>query len=276
MPPLIDCHLHLQDSAFAPDISAVVDRAIAAGVRRFICNGTRPDDWARVAELAHAFPEIIPCFGLHPWHIRGVPADWPDVLEASLASMPSAIGEIGLDRWIEPRDERAQEEAFRIQLAVARRRGMPVMVHCLRAWGWLMDVLRSEPPLPAGMLIHAYGGPAELIKPLAERGAYFSFAGNVLEPRKAKAREALGAVPSDLLLVETDSPDMPPPPEFGSQTQTASNGHRRNEPANLPHILCGIAAIRGMSEENLAEAVWNSAHRLLGPVLSMASSSPPR
>ncbi|MGE5611304.1 MAG: TatD family hydrolase [Bacillota bacterium] len=266
-PHLVDCHLHLQDPVLAAELPAVLDRARAGGVRRLVCNGTSEADWPRVAELAKAHPQVVACFGLHPWYAAGRSGRWLENLKQFLDAMPSGVGEIGLDRWIEPRDESAQEEVFRAQLGLARERGRPVMIHCLWAWGWLMDVLEDEEPLGAGMLIHAYGGSVDLIKPLAARGAYFSFAGNVLEERKAKGREALRAVPLDRLLVETDSPDMLPPGAYRRFSIRAADGKEYNEPGNLPEVLRGIAQVRGESEERLAEVIWGNAERLLGGVV---------
>lgn len=265
--PLIDAHLHLQDPALAADLEGVMERARGAGVRWMVCNGTREGDWERVAELARRYEEVVPCFGLHPWYVRERSERWMKRLEGLLEAMPSAVGEIGLDRWIEPRDEAAQEQVFRAQLAVARRRGLPAMIHCLRAWGWLMEVLGSEAPLPGGMLIHAYGGPVEMIKPLAERGAYFSFAGNVFEAKRAKAQEALAAVPMDRLLLETDAPDMLPPEGYRLACVRGTEGKQHNEPANLAMIVRGAAQVRGVDEERLAEAVWGNARRFFDGLL---------
>lgn len=258
---LIDSHLHLQDPNLLPDCQAILQRAAQAGVVRFICNGTCEADWPLVAQLARQHPPIIPCFGLHPWHVNQRSEHWASALERFLDQIPSGVGEIGLDRWIEGRDEPAQEQVFRLQLQLARQRRRPVMIHCLRAWGWLMDVLKSEAVLPGGFLLHAYGGPVELIGPLAERGAYFSFAGNVFEAKRASARAALAAVPLDRLLIETDAPDMLPPPEYRLHTLRGPDGKLHNEPANLPAILRGAAQLRSMPEGQLAQTLWQNAHR---------------
>lgn len=264
---LVDAHLHLQDADLAPHLPAVFHRAREAGVRCMVCNGTREDDWSAVAELAAANGDVVPCFGLHPWHVPHRSDRWLANLERLLAGTRSGVGEIGLDRWAEPRDEPGQEAVFRAQLALARRLRRPVMIHCLRAWSWLMDVLSDEPPLPAGMLIHAYGGPAELVEPLARRGAYFSFAGNVLAPRRAKARAALAVVPAERLLLETDAPDLLPPEPYRPHVVAGRGGTPRNEPANLASILLGVAELRGRDEEALAEDLWHNARRLLGPLM---------
>ena len=270
-PRLIDCHVHLQDPVLAEQIVPVLERAAAAGVERFVTNGSCEEDWPAVLDLAKRFHQVIPCFGLHPWFIHQRTPDWLRALERHLEAVPSAVGEIGLDRGKEGLDEKAQEEAFRAQLAVARRLRRPVMIHCVQAWGWLLEILRSEPPLPSGMLIHAFGGPTEFIRPLADRGGWFSFAGDTFEPRKERKREALREAPLDRLLLETDAPDMLPPPPY-RRSSVRWNDKEKNEPANLREILRGAAELRGESEDRLAEAVWENGRRFLGDLLKDPSA----
>jgi TatD DNase family protein len=261
---LVDVHLHLQDDFLAARLEEVLGLARAGGVEWFCSNGAEESDWPVVLAQARAHPEIVPCFGLHPWYVSERSARWLEQLEWHLEAIPSAVGEIGLDRWKEPRDEAAQEEVFRAQLAVARRREVPAMIHCVRAWGWLMEVLRSEAALPAGFLLHAYGGPVELIPPLVEMGAYFSYGGSTLDERKKLRRETLPQIPRDRLLLETDAPDMPPPPAHCVRALQDAGGRRVNEPANLRPILQGVAALLGMEEAELAEQVWANSRRFLG------------
>ena len=263
---LIDSHLHLTDYEPGTDITALLEQTAAAGVSHLMCNGTSEADWPKVLELADVNPQIIPCLGLHPWFVARRSQNWHTILEDYLQIIPCGIGETGLDRLAEPFDQSAQEEAFRIQLSLARKYNRPIMVHCVRAWGWLMDVLHSEPDLPNGFLIHAYGGSVDLIKPLAEMGAYFSFSATVLNENYQRSRKALDAVPLDRLLIETDAPNMLPPQEYRKYSIT-SNGKEYNHPANLPAILDGIAALLGQSPESLRETLWQNSQRFFRPIL---------
>jgi TatD DNase family protein len=274
---LTDCHLHLQDPVLLERLDEVLDRARRAGVGRFVTNGSSEEDWPEVQRIAQAHPEIVSAFGLHPWFVAGRSPRWLETLEGHLRLVPSGVGEIGLDRWKKGLDERAQEEVFRAQLELARRLERPAMIHCVLAWDWLRDVLASEPPLPAGMLIHAFGGPLESIGPLAERGAWFSFAGDTLEERKTHKRAALAAAPRDRLLLETDAPDMLPPPPFRNGPRAASvrdrDGRERNEPSNLREVLRGLSALLGEREERLAEVIEANARRFLGGIAPPAERS---
>jgi len=262
--PLIDCHVHLQEAVFAPDLGDVLGRAAEAGVRRLVCNGTREDDWPSVLRIARASPGVVPCFGLHPWYVAGRSPDWLPKLECLLQTVPSGVGEVGLDRRADGRDEAAQEALFRAQLALGRRFHRPVMIHCVRAWGWFLDVLRDEAPLPAGMLLHAYSGSAELLGELLERGAYFSFAGSVLAAGRRRTQGALQQVPLDRLLIETDAPALPPPATGHPGSAGSVGGSDRDEPANLPALLRGIAELRGMTQARLSQSVWENACRFFG------------
>jgi TatD DNase family protein len=263
---LVDSHLHLQDPVFMPDFPDVLRRARNAGVQLMICNSTSERDWDPVRELAAEIPEILPCYGIHPWYLARRAAGWEDRLSRLLEASPSAIGEAGLDRWYEDRDEKQQEEIFRSQLAIAKQHRRPIMVHCLKAWGWLERVLDEAGELPAGFVLHAYGGPVELIRPLADRGAFFSFAGNVLDERKVRMRLSLRAVPRDRLLLETDSPDLPPPEMYRVVGETVDGKRYRNEPANLAATFPAIAELRGEDPGELAEILRLNARQLLGSI----------
>jgi TatD DNase family protein len=261
---LLDSHLHLQDDAFSEDRPQVIERAAREGVALFLCNGSTPEDWPQVCALASADSRIIPFLGLHPWYVgRQGQRDWLIALRTALEAVPSGVGEIGLDRWIKDPDVDAQLEAFRAQVQLACDLNRPATIHCLRAWGLLMDELRSAKALPGGFIVHAFGGPADLVGPLADLGAYFSFAGNVLDPKGGRRREALLRVPADRLLIETDAPDIPPPAEHRVPGPTLPDGRYRNEPVNLPAILEGVAALRNEPAGPLAEQIWENGHRLL-------------
>jgi TatD DNase family protein len=230
---LYDSHNHLQRFA---DPARIIAEMRDAGVAGCVVNGTGEDDWEAVARLAETFPDFVqPAFGLHPWkaHLRS--DQWLGTLGGFLDRFPNAsIGECGLDGWVaEPLEE--QREVFLPQLAIARERGLSVTIHALKAWEPLFAAFDQEQP-PEKFLIHSFGGSPELAKRLADRGAWFSFSGYFLQPRKAKVVEAFKAVPKDRLLVETDAPDMMPPEEF--ITHRAAEG---NHPANLVRIAEGLA-----------------------------------
>ncbi len=143
---LFDAHNHLQDGRLAPFLSDILRQVPALGIACAVVNGSAEDDWEAVAALATEHAWIKPSFGLHPWYVKGRSAGWKDALCSLVERFPNAaIGEIGLDRWIDEPQIESQVEAFRWQLELAAKLNRPVSIHCLKAWGLLDQTLRSTP-----------------------------------------------------------------------------------------------------------------------------------
>ncbi len=261
--PLFDAHNHLHDARLLPWRADFLTELPALSVRRAVVNGTRESDWPEVAALASETPWVLPSFGLHPWYVNDRSTTWLENLSRFLDVHPGAgVGEIGLDRWIENHDIAAQSECFRAQLALAAERNLPTTIHCLRAWGALWEVLRESPVPARGFLLHAYGGPAEMVAGFLARGAYFSFSAYFLHERKSAQREIFRTLPADRILVETDAPDLAPPLEKNTHPIADETGRPLNHPANLLLAYDALATIRGVSREMLAADVAENFTRL--------------
>jgi TatD DNase family protein len=260
---LVDAHLHLQEEileGFVPDVLAV---ARSEGVGLFVSNGTHTGDWEATLAIAREHPDVVPCFGLHPWFIAEQPDDWPDRLESYLTAVPSGVGETGLGGACGvPMEE--QVRALRLHLDLAKRLGRPLMLHCIRAVGRLLEVLRSDGPPEAGFLLHAYAGSAESVPDFARLGGWFSFGGGSLHEGRRRAHLAVSAVPLDRLLVETDAPALLPPPEYRAHLFRSADGRSWNAPANLASIVRGIARLRAMDAAELGEITARNARAFLG------------
>jgi TatD DNase family protein len=287
---LYDAHNHLQDEWLAPHLDRIAADLAAAGVAGAVVNGTCAADWPAVSALATRFPWVHPSFGLHPWDAGNASPGWRDALQRTLDAHPfAAVGEIGLDRWIldraRPDDPRLaglrraplaeQVDAFRWQLALAAERDLPVTIHCLDAWGALTEVLDQSPRPRRGFLLHAYGGPAELVPRFAALGAYFSFNGSFLPPppagagpaasadslrartsRAERVARAFAAVPPDRILMETDAPAMPLPPGRSThELPPAPGGTPLNHPANLAAAYTGAAELLAVPSADLTARV---------------------
>ncbi len=249
---LFDSHNHIQDNRLFLDLDAVMARAHANGVVAMGVKGCCEDDWPRVIQIFETYDGVYPSFGIHPWFIRNCSSDWLQLLENLLLKYPQAgVGEIGIDHAIDERDDAAQESVFLAQLELARRLERPVSIHCRRAWGRLIELLDQFGELPRGMLIHCFGGSAEVAQELLKCGAYISFSGSITRPNNKKAGPAIRAVPDDRILIETDAPDILP---HGLESKL-------NEPANLRHVLAQAAELRGVSEESLAALTFTNAKR---------------
>ncbi|MCC5833344.1 MAG: TatD family hydrolase [Opitutales bacterium] len=246
LPEVFDAHFHPQDSRLDPVRLEWLLEAESAGVQRGVVNGTHPGDWDQVTELCQRFPALLPAYGLHPWKVADASPDWRELLTEKLDSGACCVGEFGLDRWIENPDLEAQVDAFRWHWEQARARALPATVHCLRAWGLLLEQLKRLPPLPQGFLLHSYSGSPELIDELLPHGAWFSFSATILQPRKEKARVSFEKVPLDRLLLETDAPDMLPPEDFCYGDSFVRGLHH---PASLVQFYRKAAEMRGLAFE---------------------------
>lgn len=267
MADLYDAHNHLHDERLGPRLEEILDACAATGVRRMVVNGSCEEDWPQVRTLAGKHPMVLPSFGYHPWYVYERTDHWLDALKRNLDEVPSAIGEIGLDRWIENPDLPRQEEMFRAQLRLAAERNIPASVHCLKAWGRLDEILRDEAKPECGFLLHSYGGPAEMVTGFVKLGAYFSLSGYFAHERKAKQREAFKQVPLDRLLIETDAPDMWPPDEWNEHPLTDPKTEKPiNHPANLPAVYRFAAQFLEIELETLIAQVQTNFQRLFGSV----------
>ena len=260
---ICDAHNHLHDARLLPHRAGIMAELSRLNVRKAVVNGTRPGDWEAVASLAAAESFVLPSFGLHPWYVAKRTPGWLDALRRQLAAHPEAgIGEIGLDRWVEGHDLELQKEVFLAQMAIAAAENRPATIHCLKAWGALWDLIESQPMPARGFLLHAYGGPMEMVQGFVQRGARFSFNAYFLQERKRERRAVFGEIPFDRLLIETDAPDMLPPDALNRWPLTDGAGKPMNHPANIALAYESLAQIRGITVEELAAQVGENFDRL--------------
>jgi TatD DNase family protein len=247
---MFDSHCHLHDRR-VPDAEAQIARARAAGVTGFLLAGVDPSGWADERAIASGHPDILMAFGVHPQVVAEV--DDADPLVAQLsAEGAAAIGEIGLDGMDERRPTLPrQERAFRAQLAFARDRRLPVVLHILRAHARALEILRADGVSDGGVL-HSCSASADQVAEYLRLGLHISFAGTVCNPNAKKVHQAALAVPAERLLVETDAPFQTPLP------------HRpaANEPAFLVAIVDALAMIRGITPALLGQQTNTNARRL--------------
>jgi TatD DNase family protein len=252
-PKFFDAHNHLQDDRLAPFQSDILATLNEAGIGKMVVNGSCESDWPQVLALSKNVPQVIPSFGYHPWYIKERSDNWQKNLIKFLDAVPSAIGEIGLDKWIKDHDLPQQREVFVWQLRLAAERNLPVSIHCLQAWGTLLEILKAEPRPSCGFVLHSFGGPQEMIKPLAELGAYFSLPGYFAHERKERQREAFRHVPRERLLIETDAPDQSLPPErVEFPLPNGAEGKPLNHPANLRAVYQFASELLEEPVESLA------------------------
>lgn len=261
---LFDAHNHLQDDRFNGRQSELLQLCEREGLIRMVVNGACEEDWPRAAELARQHPQVLPSFGYHPWYLHERTAQWKENLLRCLDQVPSAVGEIGLDRWKPDLSYDGQEDVFLTQLTIAAERNLPASIHCLQAWGRMLELLKTGPRPARGFLLHSYGGPREMIESFAELGAYFSLPGYYAHERKEKQRETFRHVPMERLLIETDAPDQMLPHSGKHQLVDLSSGKPINHPANITAVYEFAAELRGVTIETLAPIVEQNFLRLFG------------
>ncbi len=259
-----DAHNHLQDDRFAGRQHELLATCEKSGITRMVVNGACEADWPQVLQLAQTNKTVLPSFGYHPWYLAERTPDWLKNLEKFLDEIPSAVGEIGLDRWKPDLSYEGQEAAFLAQLRLAAARNLPVSIHCLQAWGRLHELLRDHPRPPCGFVLHSFGGPVEMVPAFAKLGAYFSFPGFFLHERKLRQRETFKQVPPDRLLIETDAPDQHLPEDKILHPLVGADGKPLNHPANLPAVYSGLAEFLGENEAALTARVEENFLRVFG------------
>lgn len=256
----VDSHNHLQDARLG-DSAPLVAAMRGAGVGHCILNATRQSDWPAVEKLAAAEPDFIsPAFGIHPWHAHTAGDGWLEKLRTLLLKHPRAsIGECGLDHWIPEPALAVQRPVFLSQLRLARELDRPLTIHCLKAWGALFDVFDEAPP-PSRFLMHSFNGSIETARRLLPHGAFFSFSGYFLHPRKSAVCEVFKQLPRERILLETDAPDMLPPAEMINHPLVGNFNH----PANLPAIGHALAKILNLPPAALADLTGKNARACFG------------
>jgi TatD DNase family protein len=258
---MFDSHCHLADEAFAADLDAVVARAQAAGVAGAMCIIGADDEpeVARAAVVQAAWPAVRFATAVHPHHagaFAGRAAEAADRTAAVARALGAvAIGELGLDYHYDFAPKAAQHEVLAAQVARAVELDLPIVVHSREAMDDTLAVIRESGGGQARGVIHCFTGTPAEARAAVDLGFFVSFAGILTFPRAESLREAAAAVPLDRLLVETDAPYLAPVPHRGT----------RNEPAWVTVTLSRLAAIRGLSDADMADVIDQNLRRFFAP-----------
>ena len=257
----IDTHCHLDAPEFASDIDAVRERAANAGVCLCVIPAVEVAAFDGARALAHRLGDAY-ALGIHPLYVARANDDDLDRLDAALrihAADPRlvAVGEIGLD-YFEPELTHAplrerQEHFYREQLKLARRHGLPVIVHVRRSVDQVLKGLRDI--AVRGGIAHAFNGSRQQAEAFVSLGFKLGFGGAATYERATRLRALAQQLPADALVMETDSPDIPPHWLYATAEQrTAGQPQGRNEPGELPRIAAEVARLRGMPVDAWAQA----------------------
>jgi TatD DNase family protein len=250
-----ETHAHLSDSKFDSDRDQVIERAFASGLSTIVEIADGPEEWPKAQALAERYPgKIWWAAGLHPYYAdKSSPALWAALKKISKHTQFVAIGEVGLDYAKCPIPPSDQQKAFRSGIELALEIDTPLIIHCREAYNDLMPILREH--FKGGRcpgVVHCFSGNGENAAELVEMGFYLGVDGPITYPNAKSLREALEKIPASSLVLETDSPYLPPQPHRG----------QRNEPSYLPQIGTHLASLRGNLVANFAETTSENGRRL--------------
>ncbi len=248
---LVDTHSHFDVAEFNRDRGAAHARALAAGVARQIVPAIDAAGWPKLKKVCDAHSGLYPAYGLHPMYLAAHrPEHLRQLRDWMHRERPVAVGECGLDFFVEGLDVQAQQLYFDGQLQLAREFDLPVIVHARRAVEAVIAALRRIGGLRG--VVHSFSGSAEQAAQLHKLGFLLGIGGPVTYERAKRLRGFVAGMPIDQLLLETDAPDQP----------DATHRGQRNEPARLTVVLDVIAELRGMPRDELAAATTANAERL--------------
>jgi len=250
---LYDSHSHLDAPEFDADREAVIERAEAAGVMQQLLPAVSYASWAALKATCALRPGLKAAYGLHPLFLHAHRPEHLDALPGWIErEQPAAVGECGLDFFVDGIDPEAQRFYFIRQLEIARDCGLPVVLHARRAVDAVLAAIRRIGGLRG--VVHSWSGSEEQAAQLYRLGFSLGIGGAVTFERAQRLRRTVATMPIEHLLLETDSPDQP----------DAARRGQRNEPAFLRDVLAAVARLRGEGETEVAAATRRNAEALFG------------
>lgn len=250
---LFDTHAHLNAEQFDTDLEEVIARAKAEKVERIVVVGFDKPTITRAMELIEEYDFIYVMIGWHPVDaIDMTEEDLSWIKELSSHEKVVAIGEMGLDYHWDKSPKDVQKEVFRKQIALAKEVNLPIIIHNRDATEDVVTILKEEGAEEVGGIMHCFTGSAEVARQCMDMNFYISFGGPVTFKNAKKPKEVAKEIPNDRLLIETDCPFLTPHPFRG----------KRNEPSYVKYVAEQLAALKGLTYEEIASITTENAKRL--------------
>ena len=251
---LIDTHAHLYLPAFSDDIDDVVSRFIQSGVTRVLLPNIDLDSYAQMLALCDRWPDVfIPMLGLHPCDVK---ADWEYVLMELQAKKDErnfcAVGEIGMDLYWDKSFQEEQVSAFEAQIAWAKAWDLPIVIHARDAFDEIFGVLDRVHDDRLRGVFHCFTGTLEQANRVREYGGFLMGIGGVLTYPKSGLADVVRQIPLENLVLETDSPFLPPVPYRG----------KRNESSYVRLVAEALAGVKNCSLIEVAEHTTRNAKNM--------------
>ncbi len=252
---IFDTHAHYNDEAFDKDREKLLDSFKENGVGNVVTIGACPDTSRTALELAKKYDFMYAAIGTHPYDIEKLneeEIEW--LIQTSADPKVVAIGEIGLDYHYDEPDRKLQEYWFRRQVEVARQVKLPVVIHSRDAAEDTMNIIKDSKCYECGGVIHCYSYSAEMAKEYVNMGFYIGVGGVVTFKNGKKLKEVVKTISIDNIVIETDSPYLAPEPHRG----------KRNDSTYLKFVVMTIAALKGISEEEVIRITEENARKMYG------------
>jgi TatD DNase family protein len=251
---LIDTHCHLDIKAFAQEFKILLARAVNSGVEGIVLPGVDQEGWGRMLDLCRDAKRLFAAPGLHPMYLSlHRPHHLEELTVLTSQETLVAIGEIGLDYYIEDADRDAQQRLVEHQLQIARHAHLPVLLHVRKAHDRVLATLRAK-RFSHGGIVHAYNGSYQQATEYIKLGFAISMCGTLTYERAKKIRAIAARLPREAIVLETDAPDIP----------LAGRRGENNLPEYLPEILEVLANIRNEDPQDTACYTTANAKRILG------------
>lgn len=250
---IFDTHAHYDDDAFDEDRDGLLSQLGVAGIERVVNIGASISSCKTTLELMEKYPFVYGALGVHP-------SETAELTEASFAWLAEqckhekcvAVGEIGLDYyWPEP-DREIQKKWFVRQLQLAKRLGLPVVIHSRDAAQDTMEIMKEQHAEEIGGVVHCFSYTKETAEVFLKMGFYIGIGGVVTFKNAKKLKEAVEHIPLERIVIETDCPYLAPEPNRG----------KRNSSLNLPYIIDEIARIKQVDRETVERVTWENGEKL--------------
>jgi TatD DNase family protein len=249
---LTDSHCHLNFELLRNNISQVLLNARENGVGHMLCVGVTIEKFPEVLALAHEHPNIFASVGVHPDEQTGHDPSVDELVQLAKDPRVVAIGETGLDYFRIKGDMTWQQDRFRRHIRAARLCHKPLIIHTRDAAADTIRVMQEEGAELVGGVMHCFTESWETARAALDMGFYISFSGIVTFRNAELLRAVASKVPSERILIETDSPYLAPVPYRG----------KTNEPAYVRHVAVELAKVRGISLDDLARITTENFFRL--------------
>ena len=251
---IIDTHSHLYSESFDEDRIAMIERAIEAGVQKMLLPNIDVDSIQPMYELCEQFPRnCFPMMGLHPGYINEKWEENLAIVKQYLFERENiAVGEIGMDLYWDKTFKNEQAQAFRTQIEWAKELKLPIVIHARDAFDEIFEIVDDLNDSTLSGVFHCFTGNLEQAKRIENYGGFKIGIGGVLTYKKSGLDDVVKDIPMDLLVLETDSPYLPPTPFRG----------KRNESAYINYVAEKLADIKGMSVEELVNITTQNAENL--------------